>query len=283
MEKCNLCPNLCNADRINSVGRCAVSGLKIAKYYLHPFEEPFISGKNGSGTVFFCGCPLRCVFCQNYEVSRNKTGKEITPLELADIFKKLENMNAENINLVNPTHYIPEIIEAFEIYKPKIPIVYNTHSYENIESLKLIDKYIDIYLPDIKFKNEKIAFRYTGKSNYFDYAAKAIEFMSKKPLVIENDMLKSGTVVRHLIMPLCTDDSLDILEWYSRFKEYTYFSLMSQYTPFGEIENYPELKRKITKREYNKVTDKLFSLDINNCFIQKLSSSDKIFIPKWDF
>lgn len=283
MSKCNLCPNMCNADRDNTVGRCSVSGLKIAKYYLHPFEEPFISGKSGSGTIFFCGCSLKCVFCQNYQVSRNLTGKEITVKELSEIFKQLENMGAENINLVNPTHYVPKIIEALNIYRPKIPLVYNTHAYENIETLKLIDTFIDIYLPDIKFKNEIIANRYTGKSNYFDYASKAIDFMSNKPLVIEKGRIKSGTVVRHLILPLCTDDSIDILEWYDKYKEKTYLSLMSQYTPFGDISKFPELNRKITKREYNKVLDKLFSLDIKNCYIQEISSSDTNFIPKWDF
>jgi putative pyruvate formate lyase activating enzyme len=274
---------MCNADRDNTVGRCSVSGLKIAKYYLHPFEEPFISGKSGSGTIFFCGCSLKCVFCQNYQVSRNLTGKEITVKELSEIFKQLENMGAENINLVNPTHYVPKIIEALNIYRPKIPLVYNTHAYENIETLKLIDTFIDIYLPDIKFKNEIIANRYTGKSNYFDYASKAIDFMSNKPLVIEKGRIKSGTVVRHLILPLCTDDSIDILEWYDKYKEKTYLSLMSQYTPFGDISKFPELNRKITKREYNKVLDKLFSLDIKNCYIQEISSSDTNFIPKWDF
>jgi len=274
---------MCNTDREISVGRCSVNGLKIAKYYLHPYEEPFISGKNGSGTIFFCGCPLKCVFCQNYEVSRNLTGKDITIKQLADIFKELENIGAENINLVNPSHFVPQIIEALNIYKPKIPIIYNTHSYENIDTLKLIDNYINVYLPDMKFKNEMIAKRYTGKSNYFDYASKAIDFMSNKPLIIENGMIKSGTVVRHLILPLCTDDSLDILDWFSKYKDITYFSLMSQYTPFGDIANFPELNRKITKREYNKVLDKLISLSINNCYIQKTSSSDTNYIPKWDF
>jgi putative pyruvate formate lyase activating enzyme len=283
MKYCNLCPNNCNADRIENIGRCGVKQLKIAKYYLHKDEEPLISGKSGSGTVFFCGCSLKCVFCQNYEISRNQTGKEISAKELADIFKELEDMGADNINLVNPSHYVPEIIEALNIYLPKIPIVYNTHSYEKIETLQLIDKYINIYLPDIKFKDEKISNRYTGKNNYFDFASKAIGFMAEKPLIIENGLIKSGTIVRHLIMPLCTDDSLNILEWYSQYKDKTYLSLMSQYTPYGDIKNFPELNRKITKREYEKVSNKMFELDITNCFLQEKSSSDTKFIPKWDF
>ena len=150
---CNICPNKCNVSRsANHLGRCgAERDIKIAKYYLHPFEEPIISGSKGSGAIFFTGCPLKCVFCQNYELSRNVRGKTISPKELADIYKRLEDMGAHNINLVTPSHYADKIIESFEIYKPQIPVVYNTHSYESLETLKTIDKYIDIYLPDLKF------------------------------------------------------------------------------------------------------------------------------------
>ena len=150
IQNCKLCPTQCGANRLSGVGACGVSGLRIAKYYLHPFEEPCISFKNGSGTIFFSGCNLRCKFCQNYEVSRAKRGKEITPLQLADIFKELEDMGAENISLVTPTHFNAYLVAAFELYRPKIPVVYNTGGYEKIDALKRIDPFIDIYLPDIR-------------------------------------------------------------------------------------------------------------------------------------
>ena len=153
---CNQCPVRCRADRTNKNGACGVKGLRIAKYYLHPFEEPPVSFKNGSGCIFFCGCPLKCVFCQNYALSRNMRGKDITVRELADIFRELEERGAENINLVNPTHYLNDIAEAFSIYRPNIPVVYNTHGYDTLESLEIADKFTDIYLPDLKFIDHKI-------------------------------------------------------------------------------------------------------------------------------
>ncbi|MCQ2387404.1 MAG: radical SAM protein, partial [Clostridia bacterium] len=242
---CNLCPNKCNIDREKKVGFCSVNDkIKIAKFYLHPYEEPFISGKNGSGTVFFCGCSLKCVFCQNYEVSRNIRGKEITINELAEIFKKLEDMGASNINLVSPTHYIDKIVKALDVYKPNIPIVYNSHGYENIETLKKIDEYIDIYLPDIKFFSPTMSKRYCGKENYFSVASRAIEFMANKPLTFNEDMLKTGTVVRHLVLPQNTSDSKKILDWFSdsNLKEKAYINIMSQYTPLPFSEEEENLK-----------------------------------------
>ena len=180
MEKyCSICPIECKKDRKTDVGYCGQSEkIKIAKYYLHTFEEPPISGTNGSGTVFFCGCSLKCVFCQNYELSRSKTGKEITPRELADVFIELENMGAHNINLVTPAHFVYQIVEAFKIYRPKIPVVYNTGSYEKVETLQRLDPYVDIYLPDMKFYSPALSKRYLGKENYFDVASEAVAFMA---------------------------------------------------------------------------------------------------------
>ena len=284
---CNICPNNCNALRIDGAkGLCGVSNqIQIAKYYLHPYEEPIISGKNGSGTVFFTGCGLRCVFCQNYELSRVKTGKTVTTKELSSIFKELEDMGAHNINLVTPAHYAHQIIEALEIYKPKIPIVYNTHSYEKIETLKLFDKYVDVYLPDLKFFSPAISKRYTGKEDYFEVASSAILFMlNSKKAVLEDGLLKSGVIVRHLILPMCQNDSVEIVNWFTKNnKNGAYFSLMSQYTPYGDIQNYKELNRPITKREYQKVVDSLQNLSEDKVFIQHLNSSSTKFIPKWDF
>ena len=284
--KCLLCPNGCNIDKTKEKGACGTDDkIRIAKYYLHPFEEPLISGTNGSGTVFFCGCSLRCVFCQNYELSRNERGKEITATFLANILKELENLGAHNINLVNPTHYSNQIIKALQIYKPSIPIVYNTHGYENIEIISKMNDYIDVYLPDIKYFSPEISLRYTGKDNYFEKASKAIEFMIKsKPIIIgEDGLIKQGVIVRHLILPQCTADSKKILDWYAPLKDNAFINVMSQYTPFGKIDNFPELQRKITKREYNSVLDYAMSLGIEKMFYQELNSADEKYIPKWDY
>ena len=284
LQNCTLCPIECGANRLTGFGACGVGEMKIAKYYLHPFEEPCISFKNGSGTIFFCGCNLRCAFCQNWEVSRAKRGKSITANELADIFKQLENMGAENISLVTPTHVAPYLLRAFEIYKPKIPVVYNTGSYEKVETLQLLDPYIDIYLPDMKFYSPTLSNRYLGKEDYFEIADKAIRFMCNKPLRFtkEGKML-SGTIVRHLVMPLSVADSKAILRWFTSLPKTTYLSLMSQYTPFGKIEHLPELNRPVTAREYETVTDYAMTLGIENLFLQQRNSSGEKYIPKWDF
>ncbi len=285
MIKCDLCPVACGAKREKNVGYCGVKALNIAKYYLHPFEEPPISFKNGSGTVFFTGCNLKCVFCQNYELSRAQRGKDITPKELSEIFKRLEDMNAENISLVTPSHVIPYIAEALNIYKPSIPVVFNSHGYEKLSSLKLIDEFIDIYLPDIKFMSSSLSKRYTGKEDYFDMAEEAIPFMAKKKNVFtpEGKML-SGMIIRHLILPLGVKDSVSIMRWIKNtLGEDTHISLMSQYTPFGDIEKYPELKRKITKREYSSVLDEVYSLGFKNVYLQELNSAKEDYIPSWDF
>ena len=286
-NKCELCPVNCGADRNVKAGYCGEkNAMRIAKYYLHKYEEPVICGGNGSGTVFFCGCSLKCVFCQNYALSRSQTGKEITPRELADIFKQLEDMGACNVGLVTPTHFTDGIIKAFEIYKPKVPVVYNTHSYEKIETLKLIDPYIDVYLPDLKFFAPERAKRYTGKGDYFEVASRAIEFMmnSKKTLFDENGQMTSGVIVRHLILPLGVSDSENIVEWFAKNKKNgAYLSLMAQYTPFGNVDNFPELKRKITAREYERVYEKMLSLGISEYFVQEEESASESFIPSWDF
>lgn len=286
LENCKLCPVECGANRLENAGACGVSGLHIAKYYLHPFEEPCISFKNGSGTVFFTGCNLRCAFCQNYEVSRAERGKAITPQELADIFKALETMGAENVSLVTPSHLIAYLLPAFEIYKPKIPVVYNSSGYEKIDALKRIDPFIDVYLPDMKFYSPTLSKRYLGKENYFDVASEAVEFMANsKPLKMTDDgKMLSGCIVRHLVMPLCTADTKAILKWFKRsLPSDTYLSLMSQYTPFGKIDGMPELSRPITAREYNAALDTADELGITNLFAQERKSSNEKYIPEWDY
>lgn len=281
---CFQCPVSCGADRDKTNGACGVKGIKIAKYYLHPFEEPPVSFKNGSGCIFFCGCSLKCAFCQNFDLSRSLRGKEITEGELADVFKALEDMGAENINLVNPTHYLRHIMGEIEIYRPKIPIVYNTHGYETEEALRLADGFVDIWLTDLKFIDNALSKRYTARSDYADFALPAVRFMAQKPLKMREDgKMLSGCIVRHLILPLAAYDSVNVVKFVATLPKTVYFSLMSQYTPFGEIEKYKELNRRITRREYEKVVAAVEEYGLENVFLQDYDSADENYIPKWDY
>ncbi len=281
---CIGCPVSCGADRSIQSGACGVKGLKIAKYGLHPFEEPPVSFKNGSGCIFFCGCSLKCAFCQNFELSRNTRGKEITERELADIFKRLEDAGAENINLVNPTHYLRHIIGAINIYKPGIPVVYNTHGYETQESLLLADSFADIWLTDLKFIDGALSERYTARPDYARFALPAVKFMAQKPLKMRGDgKMLSGCIVRHLILPLAAYDSVNVVKYVSELPGEAYLSLMSQYTPFGDIDKLPELQRKITRREYARVLRAVEDCGLKRVFLQDFDSADKSFIPAWDY
>ncbi|MBD5632684.1 MAG: radical SAM protein [Clostridia bacterium] len=281
---CTQCPVACNAARPESKGACGVGGIKIAKYYLHPFEEPPVSFKNGSGCIFFCGCSLKCAFCQNYELSRNQRGKEITVQQLADVFKQLEDMGAENINLVNPTHYLRDIMGAIELYRPKIPVVYNTHGYETIEALRLADGFVDIYLTDLKFIDPALSSRYTARSDYAKFALPAVRFMAEKPYKERPDgKMLSGCIVRHLILPLAAYDSVEVVKFVATLKKDVRFSLMSQYTPFGDIQNFKELQRRITRREYERVLEAVRAAGLENVFLQDFESASENYIPKWDF
>jgi putative pyruvate formate lyase activating enzyme len=286
LENCKLCPVACGADRTQKSGACGVASLRVAKYYLHPFEEPCISFQKGSGTIFFAGCNLRCPYCQNMPVSRAERGKAITPNELADIFKYLEGEGADNISLVTPSHLIPYLVRAFRIYKPKIPVVYNSSGYDDLTALSYIDEYVDIYLPDMKFYSPSLSKRYLGKEDYFDIACEAVSFMAKakKTVITEEGKMLSGCIVRHLVMPLCVNDSKTIIKWFAKeLPSTTYLSLMSQYTPFGNIEGLPELSRPVTAREYDTAVQAAFDLGIKNLFLQERNSSGKAYIPSWDF
>ena len=277
---CKLCPAECGADRTSQRGACGADNtVRIAKYGLHPFEEPCISFKNGSGTVFFGGCALRCAFCQNFEISRAAAGTPYTPEKLAELFARLEDMGADNINLVTASHYVPQLLKAFSVYRPKIPVVYNTHSYEKLEALQALDPYIDVYLPDLKYFSPKISQRYTGKSDYFAYASRAVGFMARRECVFDGGKMVQGCIVRHLVLPLCTDDSLQIVRWFAALHSPAYFSLMGQYTPCGDIAKFPELQRRITPREYRKVRDFLLECGIERAFVQDAASADGKFIP----
>ena len=276
---------MCGAARDKTTGKCGITNeIKIAKYYLHRYEEPIISGENGAGTVFFCGCSLQCAFCQNYEVSRNERGKTVTVKELAEIFKRLEDDGAATIDLVTPTQYSLQIAEALDIYKPKIPVVYNTHGYERTEVLEIIDKYVDIYLPDLKYFSPSRAKRYCGKENYFDVAFKAVKFMIKhKKAIEENGKLRQGVIVRHLVLPENLDETVKILTALRPIIGDAYLSLMSQYTPFGNIDGLKELQRKITRREYARAVSTAENLGFEKVFLQEFSSQSEKFIPDWDF
>lgn len=281
---CSLCPVACGADREKHYGACNARGIKIAKYYLHPFEEPPVSFKNGSGCIFFCGCSLQCVFCQNFELSRNLRGKEITVRELADIFRELEDMGAENINLVTPTHYVKDIARAMDIYRPNIPVVYNTHGYEKLETLRIAEEFTDIWLTDLKFLDPALSKRYTARADYAEYAVPATQFMAGKKLEMREDgKMLSGCIVRHLILPCAVYDSVNIVKFVSTLPDTVYLSLMSQYTPYGEAERYEELKRKITFREYKRVISAVRESGLERVFLQDRESADENFIPEWDF
>lgn len=287
MEKaCVLCPNDCKVFRNVQKGRCnSFDKLKIAKYSPFFYEEPIVSGTRGSGAIFFCGCALGCVFCQNYPLSRNTVGKEISDERFIDIVKELEKKGVHNINLVNPTHYYERLANIFSRYKPNVPVISNTSSYEKSESVIKTSEFIDVYLADLKFFSEQRSQRYCGKKNYFYYASSAIkEMVKQKPLIIENGLIKQGVIVRHLILPQNLDETLKILDWYKEnVGDKAYLSLMTQYTPYGDIDGLLELKRKLTHREIQVATERLFSLDLQNVFLQEKESANEKYIPEWDF
>ena len=286
LEKCNLCPNNCSVNRFSSVGRCKIgANITVAKSYLHAWEEPVISGKNGSGTIFFSGCSLGCVFCQNYKISSDNFGKEITPSRLADIFKSLEEKGAENINLVTPTPHVYGIIDALNIYRPNIPIVYNSSGYESVETLKLLDGYVDVYLPDFKYYDNDLAYKFSNVRNYREITVNAIDEMIRqtgKPK-IENGLIKKGVIIRHLVLPSHTSDSIKVMdEILARYSSNVLVSLMGQYTPVRHNDKYAELNRKVTPLEYKRVLRYMQNVGLTNGFCQELDSSATTYIPSFD-
>ena len=256
----------------------------VARAALHMWEEPCVSGKNGSGTVFFSGCNLQCVYCQNYEISASGYGKQITVEQLSEIFKNLVNQGAHNINLVTPTHFILPIIEALKLWKPPVPVIYNSSGYETVESLRLLDGYIDVYLPDLKYISDTVSEKYSLAKDYFSFASPALEEMYRQVgnVQIDSDgMIKRGVLIRHLILPENTRNSIAVLNWIKTNHPDAWVSLMAQYTPCGKAENIRELSRRITKREYDKVLDCLFELSLNG-YTQERKSAEKDFIPPFN-
>ncbi len=284
MQKCNNCPNACCVDRNISLGYCGVnSEIKLARAGLHFGEEPCISGANGSGTIFFSGCSLRCVMCQNFDISHHCHGKYVSIPEFIQIIKNLEAAGAHNINFVTPSHYYSKIKEAISEYRPQIPLVYNSSGYDNVQNIK--DDLFDIYLFDLKYFSEENSLRYSNCNNYFEIASKVIKTACDivgKPVFDKNGMLKRGVVVRHLVLPSNTNDSIKIIDWLNENAPNIIFSLMSQYVPMYKASEYPEIDRKITKREYNKVLSKCFDSNFYDIYIQDLSSATKEFIPSFD-
>lgn len=288
MSKCNLCPRNCNIDRNKQKGYCqAPNYIVLAKAYLHKWEEPLIAGKNGSGTIFFTYCNLRCIYCQNYEISINHYGKRITIKRFSEICIELQEKGATNINLVTPTPFVPFIIKGLKLAKKnglKIPIVYNTSAYENIDTIKSLNGLIDIYLPDLKYYDNNFAIRYSNAPNYFNNATKVIKEMYKqvgKP-TIKNGILIKGLIVRHLMLPTHIEDSKKIIKYlYNEYKNNIYISIMSQYTPIKKLK-YKELNNKISFTKYNELIDFAYNLGIRKCFIQEEESCSESFIPKFD-
>lgn len=285
--KCNMCPRQCNVDRETAKGYCRMPyEFSLARAGLHFWEEPPISGKNGSGTIFFSGCNLGCVYCQNYEISHGQIGKVVSDERLIEIFDELTEKGAHNINLVNPTHYADRLKTVLESRKIKIPVVYNSSGYEKTDTLKNLEGLIDIYLPDLKYINSDKSFGYSAAKDYFDFASKALLEMKRQcPQNVYNSdgIIQKGLIVRHLILPKNTNQSIEILKWiYNNLGEDTAISLMAQYTPYGKIEDYPELQRKITEREYNKVLSFAMDLGFKNIFTQEFESSSEKFIPDFD-
>ncbi len=288
-EYCNLCPRQCNAVRSeieNNSGFCRMPTLPvIARAALHYGEEPCISGRNGSGTVFFSGCTLRCRFCQNENISHQNYGKPITIDRLVTIIKELEDQGAHNINLVNPTHYINVIYKAIELYKPSIPIIYNTSGYERVESLRLLEGLIDVYLPDCKYIHAELGQDLSGAADYFKFAEKAILEMARQtgPVTLGADgMIQRGTIVRHLALPGHTKETMAVLDWLAQHKEKLWVSLMFQYTPMGNIKEHKELQRPLTRRECNKLWSYMDSLGIRDGYVQGRKSTGEDMIPTFD-
>lgn len=290
LKNCTVCPHNCGINRIDGqVGRCkSKDTVKIALYSTHDFEEPCISGKKGSGTVFFSNCNLNCVFCQNYEISQQGKGKEITIQELAEIFIKQQEKDVENINLVTPTSYVPQIIEAIKIARKNgliLPIVYNTNGYEKVETLKMLEGYIDIYLPDLKYSDDLLAKRLSKVDNYFEIATDAIKEMYRQVGVAkfdENRIMKKGMIIRHLVLPNHILNSRRVLKWINDNINDVYVSVMAQYFPTYKAKEVDDINRKLTKEEYEEIESYLFRLNLENGYIQELGEHEEEYVPKWE-
>lgn len=290
LKSCELCPHRCKVNRLEGkIGRCkAGKNVKIALASVHEFEEPCISGKNGSGTIFFSNCNLSCKFCQNYEISGEGYGKEITIEELANIFIKQQEKGVNNINLVTPTMYVYHIIEAIKIAKEKglkIPIIYNTNGYENVETIKMLKGYIDVYLPDFKYYNNEIAKKYSGIENYYEITSKAIKEMISQvgnPIFDENGIIQKGVIIRHLILPNYMQNTKNVLKYIKEnIGKDTYVSVMAQYFPTYKAKQDEKLNRKINIKEYKEIEKHIYMLELNNGYMQDLGKHEEEYVPNF--
>lgn len=291
LNSCTLCPRNCKVNRNNNeLGYCGMTNqLMVARASLHYWEEPIISGEKGSGTVFFSGCNLKCVFCQNYQISNNNFGKPISIHRLSEIFLELQEKGANNINLVTPTHFVPLIIEALKIAKAKglnIPIVYNSSGYENVETIKLLKGYIDIYLPDFKYYDNKYANKYSKCNNYFEAVTSSLNEMIKqvgKPVFNEEGILTKGVIVRHMMIPELLDDSKKIIHYLvDNYNDDIFISIMNQYTPTNNLTNYQEINQTVDDKDYDELINYAIDLGIKNGFMQEGETQKTSFIPEFD-
>lgn len=290
LNECRLCPRNCSVNRnCGELGYClAPDEITIAKYYLHEWEEPCITGKNGSGTIFFTYCNLKCLFCQNYKISTLNYGKKISIDRFSDICLELQDIGSTNINLVTPTHFVPLIIDGIKLAKSRgliIPIVYNSSGYENVDTIKMLNGIVDVYLPDLKYYSDEYAMNYSKCRDYFKYATLAIDEMvrQKGSCKFDNDgNMISGVIVRHLLLPGMEEDSKKILKYlYDNYGDKIYISIMNQYTPIRKCE-YDELNDKISDKVYEEVIDYAWNLGIENAFIQEEGTQSESFIPDFD-
>lgn len=290
-ESCSLCPRDCKVNRHVQTGFCGCGAtVKAARAALHHWEEPCISGTGGSGTVFFSGCTLGCCFCQNYNISRENFGKELTERQLAHIFLKLQEEGAHNINLVTATQYLPSIVKALDLIRPElsIPVVYNCGGYESAETVKALESYVDIWLPDLKYFSSQLSARYSLAPDYFEMASEAIKQMINQAGPPQFDasgaLMKKGVIIRHMVLPGAKEDSIRLLHWMKEelpLGKY-YISLLSQYTPFYRSKEFPEINRRITSYEYNKVLDTAIGLGLDQGFMQEKSSAKEEYTPPFN-
>ena len=290
LEKCEICPHRCKVNRTNGeYGRCKCNDkIKIALVSTHEYEEPCISGKNGSGTVFFSNCNLACMYCQNYEISQLGKGREITIEELAEIFLKQQEKNVNNINLVTPTMYAYQIIEAIKIARKnglKLPIIYNTNGYENVETIRALEGYVDVYLPDLKYYSDILSKKYSGVSSYFKVTTEAIKEMYRQvgqATFNEDGIITKGVIVRHLVLPNHLQNTKHVLKWIKENLGDIYVSIMAQYFPTYKAKGDSEIGRILTKKEYKEIENFLYTLNLQNGYMQELGEHEEEYVPKWE-
>ena len=290
LENCNLCTRRCNVNRLNNqVGVCkATNKIKIARAELHKWEEPPISGESGSGTVFFSYCNFKCVFCQNHEISQEYFGAEISIERLSEIFLELQEKGANNINLVTPTHYVPQIMEAIDMAKAnglKLPILYNTNGYDTLETIKMLDGYIDVYLPDFKYYNDKYAVKYSKAPGYSKNLIPVLKEMVRQtgaPVFDEKGLIKKGVIIRHLMLPGLLFDSKKVIDTiYSTFGDDVFISIMNQYTPMHKACDYPEINKPLNPAHYTSLINYAVSIGVKNGFVQEEGTNTTSYVPSF--